>query len=472
MIQIRLSPEDYKDQVLQSIKKQGKSASLPGFRPGKIPVSMLKKMVGKPVMIDEINRLLQDSLNSYVEKEEIDLLGSPLPTETKSEEYFDLALDKELDFAFEIGISPSFDLNLDKLSDIEEYEIEIDEEYLNKEIDNSRERYGEVENPESVEKGDILFGKLEELDESGNPLGEEEGFEKMIVLNPTRVDAPEKLDQFDGKDLEFSLPFSMDWYSEDPKKVAELMFLSPEEVEELADKKLQFTLKRINRMSPAELNDEFYRNALGPNYPAPEVEEEAVDTKEEATEEVGEAAVQAEEKKIEIDEATFREKFSELIKMDWERELANELNYRVREKALEIHEVDLPEAYLKNLYKAEQKEPPTDEQLEEAYPNYERAMKWTLIVDKIFKDQEDLEVTREDIDQGIIEMYAPYYPNMGEEDKLALIQHAAQNQDTIRQVSVRKMEEKIYGFLKEKATLVPTPITVTEFLKKNEEKEE
>ncbi|MEM6628227.1 MAG: trigger factor [Bacteroidota bacterium] len=488
-IQIRLSPEDYKDQVLSSIKKQGKNAQLPGFRPGKIPVSMLKKMVGKPVMIEEINRLLQDSLNSYVEKEEIDLLGSPLPTESKSEEYFDLALDKELDFAFEIGLSPSFELQLDKLIDIEEYQIEIDEEYLNQEIENSRERYGKVDNPESVEKGDIIFGKLEEVDAEGNPV--EEGFEKMIVLNPTRIDAPEKLDQFEGKELEFSLPFSMDWYSEDPKKAAELMFLSPEEVEALEGKNLHFTLKRINRVAPAELNDEFYRQALGPNYPEPEVEvieevtpepeeTEPVETPEspessEAPEEETEQSDTAEAEApptTELEEATFREKFAELIKMDWDRELGNEINYRIRDKVLEIHEVELPEAYLRNLYKAEQKEPLTEEQLVEAYPNYERAMKWTLIVDKIYKNEEGLEVTKEDIDEGIIEMYAPYYPNMSEEDAVALVQHAAQNQDTIRQVSVRKMEEKIYNFLKEQATLVPTPITVTEFLEKNKENEE
>ena len=158
--------------------------------------------------------------------------------------------------------------------------------------------------------------------------------------------------------------------------------------------------------------------------------------------------------------------------MDWDRELGNEINYRIRDKVLEIHEVELPEAYLRNLYKAEQKEPLTEEQLVEAYPNYERAMKWTLIVDKIYKNEEGLEVTKEDIDEGIIEMYAPYYPNMSEEDAVALVQHAAQNQDTIRQVAVRKMEEKIYNFLKEQATLVPTPITVTEFLEKNKENEE
>ncbi len=476
-INITLSPADYKDQVLQSIKKQGKNAQLPGFRPGKIPVGMLKKMVGKQVMIEEINRMLQDSLSDYVEKESLDLIGSPLPSESKSEEFFDLALDKDLDFSFEIGLSPQFDLDLQKLPDVEVYDIEIDEEYLNKELENSRERFGKVDNPESVAKGDILFGKIAELNEKGEPVeDEEDGFSKMIVLNPTRIEDPAKLSIFEGKELEFSCPFSTDWYSEDKEKVAELMMITPEEVEEISAKELQFVLKRINRMSPADLDDVFFRAVLGPNYPEPEVsEEESSEGEAEATEASEEEKGGDKEETQEvagIDEATFREKFSELLKRDWERELEGDLNNRMREKLLEVHEVEMPEAYLKHLYKAEQKEEPTEEQIDTAYPNYERSMKWTLIVDKIFKQEEDLKVTEEEINQGIIEMYMAYYPNMGPEEMQAILEHSKQNPDIIQQVSIRKMEQKIFTYLKEQFPLKETPMTVSDFLEKNKQEEE
>ena len=478
-INIKLSPEDYKDPVLQSIKKQGKNAQLPGFRPGKIPVSMLKKMVGKPVMIEEINRLLQESLNEYVEKESLDLLGSPLPTDSKTEDYFDLGLDKELDFSFEIGLSPNFELKLEDLPAVEEYEIEIDDKYLEQELDRSRERYSEVENPESVEKGDIIFGQIAERDADGNEI--EEGFNKMIVLNPTRIDNPEKLEIFEGKEIGFITPFSTDWYAEEAEKVAELMFMSPEEVEELKGKELQFELKRINRTTPAELNDEFYRKVLGPMYPQPEVEEANVEepddeaTEEEKTDTPETENVENQEEapqKSEIDEATFRNKFAELLKTDWERELVGELNSRIREKVLEIHSLELPEAYLKNLYKAEQKEEPTEEQIETAYPNYERSMKWTLIVDKMFKEDESIKVTEEEINQGIAEMYLSYYPNIGMEELQAVVENSKQNPDILQQVSVRKMEEKIFTFLRDKWPLTPTSITVSDFLEKNKPEEQ
>jgi len=450
-IQIRLSPEDYKEQVLSSIKKQGKNANLPGFRPGKIPVGMLKKMVGKSVMIEEINKMLQEALNGYVKDQNIDLLGNPIPTDPKSEEFFDLSLTKDLDFAFEIGLNPEFDLKLDEVKEIEVYEIEIDDAYLEKEINNNLERHGDVSNPEIAEKGDILFGQIEEVDEQGEPL--EEGFKKMVVLNPTRVDDPEKLSVFEGKELEYSLPFSLDWYSADKQKTAELMFLEPEELDEIEAKALQFTLKRLNRIKPAEMNAEFFEKVLGPA-PTPEVPESE------------EAEAEASPEATQWDEASFRKSLAERLKTDWENELKSELNYRLREKILEVHEIPLPEAYMKSLYKAEQKEPPTDEQVEEAYPNYAKSMKWTLMVDKILQENEELKVNEEDLKAGILDMYRSYYPHIGDEEGEMLVQQAAQNPELIQRVSVRKMEEKVYNYLKEQIKQVPKPITATEFLEK------
>jgi len=181
-ITLHLAPEDYKEQVMKTLKEHAKKANLPGFRPGKVPMGMIKKMVGKSVLIEELNQIIQKELFDYIEKEKLDILGNPIPKDTKSEDYFDLGLNKELEFTFEVGLAPEIELQWDKLEAIEDYEIEIDEEYLEKELENQRERHAEVTNPEEVQEGDIIYGKLEEIDDQEQLV--EEGYERMIVLIP------------------------------------------------------------------------------------------------------------------------------------------------------------------------------------------------------------------------------------------------------------------------------------------------
>ncbi len=444
-ITIQLTPEDYKEPVLKTLREQAKKASLPGFRPGKVPLNMVKKMIGKSVMIEELNKILQQELFDYIDTQKLDILGNPIPKSQLDEDYFDLGLNKDMEFTYEVGLAPTFELNLDELGTFTQFDIEIDDEYITSEIDSQRDRHGEVKNPEIVEEGDIIYGKLFETDENGAEI--EEGFEKMIVLNPTRINQPTAFEPFIGKELEYTTEWSPEVLSDTDEKIAELLFMELPEWLEIKDKKLSFTVKRINRVTKAELNEEFFNKVIPPHM----------------------QKIEEGEEETSLTEEQFKEQFATLLKEEWDRELSADVNNKIREKLFEIHTFNLPDSFLKKLHQAEQKQEMSEEQLEHSYEGYARSMRWTLIVDKIRNENPEVDVSPDELKDAILNLYKQYNPNIPADQEDALIEGALQNPEIVNSQSSRLIEAKVYDFLKEQVSIEKETITVTEFMKKQEE---
>ncbi len=445
-ITIHLQPEDYKEPVLKILREQAKKASLPGFRPGKVPLNMIKKMIGKSVMIEELNKILQQELFDYIDNQKLDILGNPIPIDQKDEDYFDLELNKELEFTYEVGLAPEFELNLDELGEFTRYEIVVDDEYLDQEIEIQRDRHGEVQNPEQVADGDVIYGKLFETDEEGNEL--EDGFEKMIVLNPSRIENPEALAEFTGKELEYTVVWSPEKLDKSDEKVAELLFMETHEWQEVKTKKLAFTIKRINRLTKAEINPTFFNNVI---YPYGQAQGEAAE---------------------EITEEEFRKKFSDMLKKEWDQELAAGVNHKIRDKLFELHPVDLPDSFLEKLHQAEQKKEMSEHELEHSYESYARSMRWTLIVDKIRKENPEVDITENELKSAILTLYKQYSPDIPQDQEDTLIQSVMQNPEIVNSQSSRLIEDKVFRFLKEKVAIKTEETTLSEFLKQQEAEEE
>ena len=166
IIHINLKEEDYLDSVNKQLTDYRKKATMPGFRPGKVPMGMIKKMYGKGVLVEEVNKTVSDGLNNYILENKINVLGYPLPN-TEKTTHLDFDNHKEFDFFFDIGIAPEFEIELSDSITIPYYTIKVKDEDVDKAIADVQVRFGKEENPEVAEEGDALQGTFTEVDQEG-----------------------------------------------------------------------------------------------------------------------------------------------------------------------------------------------------------------------------------------------------------------------------------------------------------------
>ena len=168
LLTIELNPEDYQPKVDAELKKYRTKANIPGFRPGKAPMGVIKKMVGTPMLVDEINKLASDSLFKHLEDNKIDVLGQPLASEEQSE--MDFENPSNFIFKFDLGLAPKFDLNISAKDKMTRYQITIPKDEVDKEVDNNMRRFGKMLEIDKTETDqDTVKGMLTELDKDGNP---------------------------------------------------------------------------------------------------------------------------------------------------------------------------------------------------------------------------------------------------------------------------------------------------------------
>ncbi len=182
-IKIEISPADYTEKVNKILKDYQRKANIPGFRPGKVPFGMVKKMYGSSVFADELNKLLSESLNNYIEDNKIEILGQPLANDQLTPA-FDGDEDKDLEFYFDLGLMPEFSLEFSDKTAVDYFKIKIDETMVDNYVDDIRRRNGKMINPEVSAAGDTLKGEFLELDADGNiPEGAHSHQSVYITLN-------------------------------------------------------------------------------------------------------------------------------------------------------------------------------------------------------------------------------------------------------------------------------------------------
>ncbi|MBP5709184.1 MAG: trigger factor family protein, partial [Bacteroidales bacterium] len=172
LLKVKVEKADYEERVEKTLKEYRKKANIKGFRPGMVPMGLIKKMYGLSVKADEINKVLSESVQKYLEDEKIDVLGDPLPKYDEEQKY-DFEKDDDFNFTFEIGLSPEVDLKLSKKNKIKEYKIIVDDKMKENYVNNIARRYGSFAPGEKVEEKDMLKGDILSLNEDGtvNPDG-------------------------------------------------------------------------------------------------------------------------------------------------------------------------------------------------------------------------------------------------------------------------------------------------------------
>ena len=154
VVKVAISKEDYQDKVDKILKDYRKQANIPGFRKGQVPMGLIKKQYGKAVLVDEVNKLIQDNLNNYLTEEKLDVLGNPLPRQQDNFNWDE----EEFSFEFELGLAPEFEVNLKTKKSIPHYKIVADKKMVSEQVDRIKRQYGKLVSKSEIKKGYEVTG--------------------------------------------------------------------------------------------------------------------------------------------------------------------------------------------------------------------------------------------------------------------------------------------------------------------------
>ncbi len=339
-LKISLNEADYKPKVDAKLKGYAKTAQLKGFRPGKVPTTVIQKMYGKGVLVEEINGLLSNTINDYIKTNSINILGDPLPEE-QSDHAIDWDNQTEFQFGYDLGLVPEFTYELKNLK-LNRYEISIDKKAVETTLDNVKKQFGKSTNPEISEAGDALYCEITA------PNGEvKSGLLYLERVNKKHV-AP-----FIGKKKEDVVEAEISSLFEEAHVLAHLLGLKTEEAAELHGK-YSFKINNINRNEDAEMNQELFDKTFG--------------------------------KDTVTDEAAFKTKLEETIVENYKRESEQLLRRDIKLAAVENISFDLPNDFLKRWLLVTNQGKITMEQIDSEYDMYLKELKWNLIKNRIAKD--------------------------------------------------------------------------------------
>ena len=434
VLNIKINQEDYQARVEKAIKEQAKKAKMPGFRPGMVPATHIKKMYGKSILVDEINHLLSDSLNNYITENQLEVLGQPLPKEDDNDKTFNWDFTEDYEFNYEVGLAPDFTLDFSAADVVPQYVVKIDDETLQARIKNIRRSYGKMTNPDVSADDDVLYSELKQLSPDGSVF--EGGINNTTSVRIEQIADEEVKSSLIGLKKGDVVTFDINKaFNNDAAKIAGLLKIEEAEAADLKSN-FQLTVKNVNRLEESDLNQEFFDKLFG---------EDVVHNEEE-----------------------FRAKIAEeqeaMMAQDADRKLQDELYNFVLSKV----NFELPDGFLKRWLKVTN-EKVSDQELEEGYADFAKNLKWTLIENKIIKDN-NIEIKYEEVFQAAKQrldaQFRMYSPQALDEEQLGQYTvQFLQNKDNANKIFEEVKALEVFDYLKTVVTLDKKEIDNTAFKK-------
>lgn len=431
-IKIELVIEDYRPQVDKILKEQRRKAAMPGFRPGKVPMGMINKMYGKSVMLDEVNKILYDSLYKYLDENKIETLGSPLLT-TEHFPEFELENATPLEFSYEIGIAPDITIDYNNVGTMEYLSIETDDSTLEKHIKEIRRKFGKYISPEVSEDGDWLYGEFQELEDKEI---KENGITHKSSVFTELIEDDNHKKKFIGLKNGDTLDFKPTDVYKNKSEVASLLGIKNEEVETLKSK-FRFTVESVGRVELAELNENLFLKM----YP-----DGAVKTEDDL-------------------KTKINSEYNVIYNQESDRKFLNDAATHIIEKT----EIDLPETFLKKWLLRTSEKPLTEEQIEIEFPGFKRMIKWQIIENKIIKENnimvqpEDVLNYAKTLVKKQLQQYGEF--NSSDEELENITKHYLQNKEESKKIYENLFDVKITEVLKKAMKFDEKKISFTDFVK-------
>lgn len=423
VVTVALSKEDYKPQVDKILDDYRKNANIPGFRKGAVPRSLIQKQYGKAVLLEEVNKKLQSSLNDYLTEQKLDVLGNPLPKQTED---FDWDAE-DFSFDFELGLAPEFDIELDKVKKVTRYNIVADDAMLDEQVDRIQKQYGKLISKEKVEEGDTMKGVFTH---------EEKGINNEVTISTDVFNDKKAVKKFIGKKAGDVVTVNTKGLFEDDHKLMEYLKVEHDDAHGL-DIDVNFTIEEVNTTENAELNQELFDKLFG---------EGNVKSVEELKEKIKQDA-----------EQQFSQQSDQKFLNDVTEALVNDTKF------------DLPADFLKKWIQTVGENPLTAEQAEEEYANSEKGLRYQLIEGKIV-NANDLQVNFEELKAYTTEVIKKQMAQFGQmnptdEDVENIVARVLSNQDEVKKISEQLMSEKMLNLYKEKVKYKTKEITYQDFVK-------
>ncbi len=432
VLKVQLTPEDYKPQVDDAIRKYKKKASMPGFRPGHVPENLVRKMYGKSLLVGELNRIVADSVDKFIAENKLNVLGNPMP---KPDNDFEMNWDKpeNFEFAFDLALAPEVNLSLPTAHTFTAYDVQVQEKSIDEEIDKLARRFGNYTSPEVTDADCSVYGTFREVDAAGNVL--EGGHTHQAFMTINNIANETSRAKFYGVKVSDSITFNPVADIRIESEVKYLLGIKEGNVSDY-DKDFEFTIERINKVEKAEFNQALFDQVYGEN--------------------------------VVTDIASFREKIRAEIAQGYGYESENSLKHEMEDVLLKEANLTLPDEFLKRWLK-QSNEKITDEQLVNEYHQYARDLKWRLIENKIFADQ-NMTINKDEIENYartmIIDQYMRYgQAHMLDEEKLKeMTMKYVSNQESVQRIVESLSGRKVFEYLNQIVTKDVKKISHDEFI--------
>lgn len=424
VLKVQVGTEDYKDKYDKTLTDYRKKANIPGFRPGKAPMSFITKQYGKAVLADELNKLVNDSIYKYISENNLQILGSPIP---KSDEEVVGNWDNpaEFEFVYEIGYAPTFEIPLSSKDSFEYLSISIDKKLLDEEVDNIRRRYGKMVSTDAISGNEIISVQIAELAADGSV--KEGGITKNTSFSMELVSDKKVIKSLKDAKIGDVLELEIAKLTKDNKDFAAMLGVSEAELEGI-EKMFKVEIMDVRIIELAELNQELFDKIYGPGVVTSEDELRA---------------------KIQADLESIFNRNAQVVFMN-----------KIYDHLMEKVNPEFPVDFLKRWLKMTSEKPLTDEQWDSEMSNYLRSLKYRLIQNKVFESN-NIEISYNDIMDHAKNLLLDNYRQYGiptedipeqeiMQSVMRILQDEQQRNEIQSQVTEKKFEEIVSNMVKKK----------------------
>lgn len=436
-LKVVITPEDYQEKVDKELKNYRKNAEIPGFRKGKVPMSVINKKYRIPVLVDQVNKLLQEDLYKYISSKKVKVLGSPMP---KDSQQVDWENTSTFTFEFEIGLSPDLDVKITKKDKVKYYQIQADNKLIDNYANDIAKRYGAMSKPEISEEGDLVFCEIVQIDVDGNVM--ENGVRNEASVSMDFISDKKIKKQFIGVTEGDSFIVNVMKAFSNHTDLSSMLNITHDQLQDLSSEDFQFIVKNVSRIKPSEMNLELFEKVYG---------KDSVKTEKEFKAKIKEEA-----------ERSFVPESDRMLKNDVVTYLIDKITF------------DMPDEFLKRWLVHTSEKKVTLDQIESEYDMYSKSLRWQLIENNILENY-NVKVSKEEVEnhtKSLITMQMQQYGQpVPQEDKMnEIVSSILMKEDERKKIYDQLYDAKSLKVYKENFKLTEKAISYDDFVKLASEK--